>query len=391
MSNPTVAAYVAFAFMPVIAFIGMWFAYRLYCLRRHCPMELYDYTTKIYYYPLVFIFSITYITIGIIFLVLTIIHGQTWANWCWRWSIVGSLADESICVLRTTREQGKYGRAVLFLSAIAAIETLLVIVSPAIPTDNVAQYLTLGAIICHSVWTALLASFWTPSRTKTVRLGASFGQGLGAVTSIWTPLAFVILVCSCSVIIYIEELNKSRQPLLPITSSHPRTLHSTTQNRQKYKIVFFGQGPERTQSLQKALDWPRVRSGACGLITYDHPTRHDTTLISVHPKIESEKDGNDYMRTLINGATAVVLVFNLCNAESFEYIKGLNGFPGGQPGLLVGCKDAHAELLVSEEDARDLANQNGWDFSMASEIVVAFESLLNSMFAKPHPKGRALF
>ncbi|KAI1294464.1 hypothetical protein F5Y03DRAFT_399552 [Xylaria venustula] len=390
MPNPTVAAYVAFAFMLVITFIGMWFAYRLYSLCRHHSIEFYNYTTRVYYYPLVLILSAAYITIGIIFLVLTVIHGQRWANWCWRWSIVGSLSD-SICVLRTTREQGKYEQVIPYLSVLAAIETLLVIASPAIPTDDVALYLTLGAIICHSVWTALLASFWTPSRTKIVRLGASFGQGLGALTSVWSPLACVVLFCSCSVIIYIEELNQSRQPLLPITSSPPRTLHSTSQSRQKYKIVFFGQGPERTQSLQKALDWPRVRSGAGGLITYDHPTRHDTTLISVDPRIESEKDGNDYMRTLINGATAVVLVFNLGNAESFEYIKGLNGFPGGQPGLLVGCKDVHGEFLVSEKEARDLADQNGWDFTMASDMVKAFESLVNNMFAKPHPKGRALF
>ncbi|KAI0431282.1 hypothetical protein F5Y09DRAFT_340825 [Xylaria sp. FL1042] len=191
--------------------------------------------------------------------------------------------------------------------------------------------------------------------------------------------------------VYIEDLNKSEQPLLSTTSDHPQSLQSTSRSRRKYKIVFFGQGPERTRSLQKALDWPRMRMDAGGLITYDHPTRRDTMLISVHPKIESEKDGNDYMRTLISGATAVVLVFNLCNVESFKYIKGLKGFPEGQPGLLVGCQEPHEEFSVSEEDARNFASQNGWDFAMSKDIMEAFEGLLHRMFAKPHPKGRSCF
>ncbi|KAI1349234.1 hypothetical protein F5Y01DRAFT_316958 [Xylaria sp. FL0043] len=114
-------------------------------------------------------------------------------------------------------------------------------------------------------------------------------------------------------------------------------------------------------------------------------------LISVDPKIESEKNGNDYMRTLMNGANAVVLVFNLCNAESFKYIAGLKGFPEGQPGLLVGCKDAHGEPSISEEDARNLAIQYGWDFTMAQGIVGAFEGLFRRMLARPHPKGLSRF
>ncbi|KAI0912462.1 hypothetical protein F4823DRAFT_634122 [Ustulina deusta] len=322
---------------------------------------------------------------------MTIIHGRIWANWCWRWAIVGSLLD-SLCTIRSTKEQGKYPRAVVFQFAIASVETLLVIISPAIPPPIVAQYLTFGAIICHALWTALSASFWTPSRTRTVRLGASFGQGLGAVALIWSPLAFVVLFCSCSAIVYIEGLNKSRQPILPIAYGHPRiNCHSTTESRRKYKVVFFGQGPERTQSLQRALDWPPMRRDAGSLITYDHPTRRDTTLISVHPRIESETDGSEYMRMLLHGATAVVLVVSLCNAESFKYIKGLKGFPEGQPGLLVGCQNRHGDFAVSVEDARDLAIQNGWDFAMANDIRGAFEGLVSKMFAKPHPKGRSQF
>ncbi|KAF2971937.1 hypothetical protein GQX73_g1522 [Xylaria multiplex] len=228
-----------------------------------------------------------------------------------------------------------------------------------------------------------------PSRTRIVRLGASFVQGLSAVALIWTSLGFVILFCSCSVIVYADELNKSRQHILPISSDPPRTnFYSTKESRRKYKIVFFGQGPESMQSLQRALDWPRKRGEAGGLVTYDHPTRRDTMLINVHPKVESEKDGSNYMRALINGATAVVLALNLSDAESFEYIKGLNGFPQGQPGLLVAWRSLHQDLMVSEEEIRNFANQNGWDFAMDDDIVGAFEGLVRKMFAKPHPTGR---
>ncbi|KAI1277837.1 hypothetical protein F5Y07DRAFT_407062 [Xylaria sp. FL0933] len=318
------------------------------------------------------------------------LHGQRWANWCWRWAVVGSLFD-SLCAIKSTRAQNKHERAVVFLFAIPFIETLVIMVSPVLPKAPVARYVTMSAILCHAIWTALLASFWEPSPMRMVRLGASIGQGLSAVALIWCPLASVVIFCSCSVIIYIEDLNKVGQPLLSTTSSQSRTIHSTSQSRRNYKIVFFGQGPERTRSLQKALDWPRMRSDAGGLITYDHPTRRDTMLISVDPKIESEKNGNDYMHTLMNGANAVVLVFNLCDAETFKYIAGLKGFPEGQPGLLVGCKDAHGESSISEEDARNLAIQNGWDFTMSQDIVGAFEGLLRRMFARPHPKGLSRF
>ncbi len=93
MSNPIIAAYVAFAFMLVLTWIGLWFSYRLFSLRRYYSMQLFNWTMNIYYYPMVFICSFAYIAIGITFLIMTIIHGRIWANWCWRWAIVGSLLD----------------------------------------------------------------------------------------------------------------------------------------------------------------------------------------------------------------------------------------------------------------------------------------------------------
>ncbi|KAI0517737.1 hypothetical protein F5B22DRAFT_645443 [Xylaria bambusicola] len=332
--------------------------------------------------------SLIYIAFGIAFLTCTILHGQTWANWCWRWAIIGSLFDSLFAIrkIKTATQQPQL--VLVFLFSIAFVETLLVIISPAIPTPVVARYITFGAIICHVLWTSLSALFLLPpalSRCKMVRLGASVGQGLGAIASIWTPLGFVVLFCSCSIIVYVGELHQSRQPLLPIASTN---IHSTSKSRQKYKIVFFGQGVERTQSLQKALSWPRISRDAGGLIMYEHPTRNDTTLISVHPRIEAETDGWQYMRCLIRGATAVVLAFNLGNPESFKYIKALKGFPEEQPGLLVGYPNAQGESFVSEKDAQDLAREKGWGFTMSNDVIPAFEDLLGKMFAKPHPKGR---
>ncbi|KAK5625579.1 hypothetical protein RRF57_001295 [Xylaria bambusicola] len=380
--------YVAFAYIVAITLIGVWMAQQLFSHRRCSNMGPFKYPVMIWYCAMAIISSLIYIAIGITFLACTILHGQSWANWCWRWAIIGSLFDSLFAIRRIKNTTQQSQRVLLFLFSIASVETLLVIISPAIPIPVVARYVTFGAIICHVLWTALSVSLLlppAPSRSKTVRLCASLGQGLGAIASIWSPLGFVILFCSCSIIVYVEELYKPRRPLLPIASTN---VHSTSKSRQKYKVVFFGQGTERIQSLQKALSWPRMSRDAGGLVTYDHPTRNDTTLISVHPRIAEENDGWQYMRCLIRGATAVVLVFNLGNAESFKYIKGLKGFPEGQPGLLVGFTNAHGDLSVSKEDAQNLACEKGWGFTMSKDMVPAFESLLGKMFAKPHPKGK---
>ncbi|KAI0411654.1 hypothetical protein F5X98DRAFT_367905 [Xylaria grammica] len=392
MTNPAIPAYVAFAYMLVITAVGMLFAYRLFSQRQCSSWEFFRYPIQIYHHWIFSILFFAYITIGIVLLALTTIHAHTWAGWCWRWSIVGAASLDSFCAIKSAKEQAKYQPAVVLQFVIASIETLLVIVSPTIPILLVTRYLTFAAIFCHAVWTSISAAFWMPSRTRIIRLAVSFGQGLGAVAMIWTPLGFVIIFCSCSIVFYAEELNKSRQPILPISSGPIRTnFHSTKESRRKYKIVFFGNGPERVQTLSRALDWPRKRGEAGGLATYDHPTRYDTTLLSVDPKIESEKDGSDYMRTLINGATAVVLVFDICDVESFEYIRGLKGFPPGQSGLLVGFRHFGEGFVVSEKDVRSLANQHGWDFAMFEDIVGAFEGLVSKMTAKPHPTGRPGF
>ncbi|KAJ3562788.1 hypothetical protein NPX13_g8435 [Xylaria arbuscula] len=276
--------------------------------------------------------------------------------------------------------------------AIASVEIILVIISPAIPLPSGARYLTFSAILCHVLWTTLSAAFWKPSRTRSIRLGASVGQGLGAIALIWSALGCVILFCSCSVIIYAEELLKSQQSLLPTSirilfANNP----STPETRQKYKIVFLGQGYNRTHAFRQAFNWKVVNVvDKETMETCNYPGRNDTIVASIKPHISNNDTGMACLDFIIAGATAVVVVLNLCNQASVDYVEGLRGFPEGQPGLLVAYKTEYAEeMILLEEHAERLAREHGWDFAMSINIEQAFGHLVSKMFAKPPPSGDA--
>lgn len=136
--------------------------------------------------------------------------------------------------------------------------------------------------------------------------------------------------------------------------------------------------------LRSVLNWATPHSEFGGVSLYHHPTRSDTGLASVSPNISfSEKDKESYIQALIRSASAIVLIFNPSNYESFEYIKSLRGFSEGQPILLVSCTSLHEEHVVPQQNAQDLASQRGWSFTTESEIERAFQDLLDTMFARP--------
>ncbi len=93
-----------------------------------------------------------------------------------------------------------------FLLAMASVEAVLVIIGPAIPKHVVVQYLTVGLIIYHSVWTVLRRRDW-------LRLGTSCGELLGVVLMFWTNVAFVV-VCTSYLLSFITNRCSFRASLL---------------------------------------------------------------------------------------------------------------------------------------------------------------------------------
>ncbi|KAI1163774.1 hypothetical protein F5B18DRAFT_651310 [Nemania serpens] len=333
MDNPTTTAYVAFAFLVLMTLLGGFFTYRLYMLRYSYFTEFYNYMVKVYYYVVATVLLLSYVTVGTAFIVLTATNGQPWADCSLKWSVGGALLD-SVCTIKSTKEGTRFENAVYVQTSIAVIETVLVLVSPAIPSPIISKYLTFGAIICHALWTALSTRYWTSQRKRIFRVAASVGQGLAAVTLIWTQIGFVALFCTCSILIYGEELWKSQRSFWRISQrrADPASLEAGLRAdiRPRYNVIFFGKGKQRTDLLRSVLNWATPHSEFGGVSLYHHPTRSDTGLASVSPNISfSEKDKESYIQALIRSASAIVLIFNPSNYESFEYIKSLRGFSEG--------------------------------------------------------------
>ncbi|KAI1200630.1 hypothetical protein F5X97DRAFT_321098 [Nemania serpens] len=388
MEYSTTAAYVAFAFLIIIALLGGCFTYRLYSLRFSYYTEFYDYNVRIYYYVVATVLLLSYVTVGTTFIVLAATNGQPWADCSWRWSVGGALLD-SICTIKSTKEGDRFQKVVHLQTVIAVIETVLVLVSPAIPSPIISKYLTFGAIICHALWTALSTWYWTSRRKRVVRLAASIGQGLAAVTLIWSQIGFVTLFCFCSIVIYGEELEKSQRSFWRISSRQRQTDTAsleaglTPDIRERYNVVFFGKGKQRTDLLRGVLNWAMPRSEFGGVTIYDHPTRSDTGLASVSPNISITGEKEMYIQGMIKLASAIVLVFNPSDWESFEYVQSLRGFSEGLPILLVSCMSLHEDHVVSQQNAQHLASERGWSFTSENEIERAFQDLLDTMFSRP--------
>lgn len=96
MQSPTTVACVAFALLVVIALVGVWFVYRLFRLRYYYTAHLYSHIFKIYYFAVASFILFFYFAIGTVLLSLTTTNERTWAEWSWRWSVVGALLDVRI-------------------------------------------------------------------------------------------------------------------------------------------------------------------------------------------------------------------------------------------------------------------------------------------------------
>ncbi|KAI0188602.1 hypothetical protein EV127DRAFT_409411 [Xylaria flabelliformis] len=382
MYDPLTVAYVAFSLSLVIGLIAMWFTYRLFILRPHLSLRIYNYDLKVYHYITALSLLSSYFVVAIVLLALTAIHGSQWAEWSWRWSVGAALLD-SICTMNSTREWSKFTRVVHFQIAIASMEIVLIVILPAIPNPVIRIYLNLGVIVFHSMWTALSTWFWTCGRRRVFRWVASVGQGIGAVASIWSPLAFVIIFYTFSIIICTEELNESPQHRWRISSNRER-VDREVELQQIYNVIFFGKCIQRTESIRKVVrcSFPCMQVG--GIDIFYHPTLKGVKLASIPPDVSlGVMDKDTYIRAFIRSAAAVVLVLDLFNGDSWDYIETLRGFSEGQPILLVAFNYSRDDWQTMASIANEYANERGWDFTIDHDMESAFLKLMRKMHTRP--------
>ncbi|KAJ8129043.1 hypothetical protein O1611_g4589 [Lasiodiplodia mahajangana] len=391
--NRLTVAYVAFAFLVVMTLVGAWFTHQLFRSRCYSSVQLGCRTIKIYYFVAASSILFIYFALGITFLVLAIIYGQMWAEWSWRWSVLGALLD-SLFVIKSTKKVQNLQQAVYLQAIVAAIEIVLVIASPAIPNPSASRYLTVGIIFFHVLWTSLSSWYWLSRRSRVVRWIASAGQGIAALALIWGELGFVVLFCPFSLLVYIVEAIESQQSFWRVGSIHRRPSPEPIQpslpaaDGKKYNVVFFGMDTQRTDLLRRVLNWSTASVEIGFVSLYNHPTMNDVAIASVSPRAFGHaKEKETYIRNIIKIAASIVLVYDPSNYESLEYIRSLRGFTEEQPVLLVSCLGLHQESIVPEGDARELARQEKWRFTTADEIDGAFNDLLTCMFARPRPRA----
>ncbi|KAI0442885.1 hypothetical protein F4803DRAFT_575018 [Xylaria telfairii] len=385
MYNPLTVAYVAFAMLVVMTLIAIRFTYRLFSNRLHFSVRTGKFEVRTYYYVVALLALISYLSVCIVLLALTATHGSRWAEWSWRWSVGSALLD-SICAIKSTREWSKFPQVIYFQIVVASIEIALVLILPAIPIPAVRTYLNLGVIIFHSLWTSLSTWSWTCGRRRVVRWGASVGQCIGAVSSIWSPLAFVIIFCTFSIIICTEELNESRQSFWRISSNQERNSPGIELEKQ-YKVLFLGQCSQRSDALRKVVKWKLPRMSVGGVEIFSHPTIKGVDLASVSPDVSRGlMDKETYIRGCIKSSSAIVLVLDLFDDDSWKYIESLRSFSEGQPILLVACNVLQEDWQLLSNLARDYAHGRGWDYTIVHNLESAFGKLMRKMRTRP-PSG----
>ncbi|RYC58791.1 hypothetical protein CHU98_g7418 [Xylaria longipes] len=293
------------------------------------------------------------------------------------------VVEMSICAIKSTREWSKFPQVIYFQIVMASMEIVLVVIPPAIPNPVVRIYLNLGVIICHSLWTALSTWSWTCGRRRVFRWVASFGQGIGAVASIWSPLAFVIIFCTFSIIVCGEELNESQQSFWRIGTNREQA-DSEVELQPTYNVIFLGKCIQRTDSLRKIVRWSSPKMQVGGVDIFHHPTLKGVKLASVPPHASLNlMDGEAYVRACMKSAAAIVLILDLFDGSSWEYIETLQGFSEGQPVLLVACNHLQGDWQTLEDIAREYVNERGWEFSTFHELDTAFLKLMRKMRTRP--------
>lgn len=181
-------------------------------------------------------------------------------------------------------------------------------------------------------------------------------------------------------------MNQSRQSFWRISSSQERTRRDI-ELEQQYSVVFFGKCPQRTDSLRKVVKWklPRIQIG--GVEIFSHPTLKGVRLASIAPNVSLNLiDKEAYIRAFIKSASAIILILDLFDQASWEYVQSLQGFTEGQPILLVACNFLQEDWQLLADVARDYAHERGWDYTIVHDIESAFVKLMIKMRTRP-PSG----
>ncbi|KAK5633378.1 hypothetical protein RRF57_009092 [Xylaria bambusicola] len=395
MQDSEIAAYVAFPFTLLVVTANLWFAYHHYRVPAYFPIKLCSYTAESYVFVLVLIALFVYVAFETTLFVLTLVDLHDWATWCWRWSIGGAFLFDSISVIAPSDSlptlpcltipqplqlqlprQCKLLQHRGFLLAIASVEAVFVISGPAIPKHAVAQYLTVGLIVYHAVWTVLRRRDW-------LRLGTSCAELLGVVLMFWTNVAFIVLSCS-SAIIYLGAKSWLRRSLSfkprPVQASDPYFELQEPPDSVQHKIVFMGDTKMRSQSLHEIVGWGPTTWGMSTIGPYVHPTRNDTCLFNMSPlSIKDEKYRHTVQESIAKKATAFVLAVDLCYRPSFVYLQNLAKLMAAQPGLLVVYRTAGRTTEILDDEVRDLAGQHGWLLETSQRVKDGFEELLRGV------------
>ncbi|KAI5928345.1 hypothetical protein F4810DRAFT_190376 [Camillea tinctor] len=247
---------------------------------------------------------------------------------------------------------------------ITIAEMVVVVIAPVVPTR--AQYVILFPIVFHALWTAVLGNTW-------IHIAKSVCQIVGVALSFWRLEAFIVVFH-----LSILSDTATREWL----NYHRPAAHL---EEYKIKITFLGiEGVGRTDLLLRLIG-SRVKNDN-RFPVYKHPERSDIGLFDIPPfNTEVPYEYRYLTQTVLSKSTAVVMIYDPRNRDSFKYIEGLgktikrmleeNKLPNEQPGMLVSNKVTDQEGIVTEKEARDLGCQYGWLFTQGNEAEV-FNDLL---------------
>ncbi|KAI1173267.1 hypothetical protein F4777DRAFT_600802 [Nemania sp. FL0916] len=380
---PLALADTAFGLSVFMSLIGAYYTYVVFCRRSYIIIRFCGYC-KLYYALVVLIASLSFLIIAFVFVILATRHGAFWIDLSWRFTTAEALLD-AWCVIKASADATRFPQIIYPQAAVWLLETVTILIAPAVPNPVVQHVITIVVIAVHALWTLLSCWYWPSQRQRLFRLIASSGQFLSIVALLWTRIGFVVIFFFSSLLIFLEELYETGSPFSWFRGSTSLDLPPANEPR-KYNIIFLGDCPERLATLRQILNWPEPNYGA-GLHIYPHPTNADVSLASIMPNLLLA-DNDEYTRVLVQRAAAVVIVFNSSETESFRYAETLRGFREEQPVLLVSANLRNDPVVVGERTAWALAQRKGWRFTLVNGVEQAFEDILGRVMYNPSRRSR---
>ncbi|KAI1489425.1 hypothetical protein F5X96DRAFT_13229 [Biscogniauxia mediterranea] len=386
MQELSLVVYLSFAFLLTMSLVGVWCASYLH--RHDLTPKLC--TFKISRIPILSSF-VLYFFLGTVFFVLAILRPQTWASWCSAWAVAGILLFDSFFVFQQNEEPLQRVRQIVphirlprqleplrdhrFHLVVILTESAAVIIALGVPT--VTQYLTPVPVVCHALWTALWGKTW-------ICVAKSLCQLVSVAILFWRLEAFLSLFCF-SVVAYVAT-NGWFDYHASFPRHRSRNIQRTSHLRvDKTRIVFLGkEGVGRTELLPQLIGQEPVRNlNTSSFTSYGWPQRSDIDLLDIGPSIITTREGSDYIiKQVVRAAAAVVMVYDPCDIDSFEYIERLGKAIGemmpesNQFRILVSNKVLEGEITVHDEAVLELESEYGWHLAISNQAKEVFRDLL---------------